>query len=79
MHSATGKGRVLLDAKIIIWPTHAFCIEQIKTNVHENRIETAVETPDGAVLVEPKREDYRSLMDYERAKAAYQAGRRIGT
>ena len=38
MHSETGKGRVLLDAKIIIWPTHAFCVEQIKTNVHENRI-----------------------------------------
>lgn len=46
MHSGTGKGRVLLDAKIIVWPTHAFCVEQIKTNVHENRIDTAVETPE---------------------------------
>lgn len=46
VHSGTGKGRVLLDAKIIVWPTHAFCVEQIKTNVHENRIETAVETPE---------------------------------
>ena len=46
VHSGTGKGRVLLDAKIIVWPTHAFCVEQIKTNVHENRIDTAVETPE---------------------------------
>jgi hypothetical protein len=77
VHAETGKGRVLLDAKIIMWPTHAFCIEQIKTNVHENRIDTAVEHPEGGVLVEPRREDYRSLRDYERAKELYDAGLRI--
>jgi hypothetical protein len=36
-----GKGRALSDAKIVIWPTQAFTIEQMKTNVHENRLDTA--------------------------------------
>jgi hypothetical protein len=36
-----GKGRILADAKIVIRPTTAFTIEQMKTNVHENRIDNA--------------------------------------
>ena len=36
VHPVTGRGRVLADAKIVIWPTDAFTKEQLKTNVHEN-------------------------------------------
>lgn len=36
-----GKGRILADAKIVIRPTQAFAIEQMKTNVQENRLDTA--------------------------------------
>lgn len=77
VHSGTGKGRVLIDAKIIIRPTHAFTIEQMKTNVHENRLDTAVAAEDGSIVVEPRREEHPSLLDYERAKDAFQAGRPI--
>jgi hypothetical protein len=41
-----GKGRILADAKIVIRPTTAFTIEQMKTNVHENRLDNARITED---------------------------------
>ena len=72
-----GKGRILADAKITIRPTHAFSIEQLKTNVHENRLDTAVVTIEGHVLLEPRREDYASHIDYEKARHAFLAGRSI--
>jgi hypothetical protein len=71
-------GRALIDAKIIIWPTQAFTIEQLKTNVHENRLDSAVVQTDGAVAVMPRSEDYPSLFDYEKARTAFLEGRRIG-
>lgn len=77
VHGTTGKGRVLLDAKIIIRPTRTFTVEQMKTNMHENTLDTAVISGDGHVLFEPERKSYPSLLDYERAKQAFQAGRRI--
>ncbi|MGL5734588.1 MAG: hypothetical protein ACRCYS_06950 [Beijerinckiaceae bacterium] len=77
VHRETGKGRVLLDAKIIIWPTHAFCIEQIKSNVHQNRLDKAVLGETGQIVLEPERSQFRSLQDYERAKAAYLGGRKL--
>ena len=47
VHAETGKGRMLVDAKIVIRPTQAFTIEQMKTNMHENRLDTAVLTDAG--------------------------------
>lgn len=61
-------GRALVDAKIIIRPTHAFSIEQLKTNVHENRLDTAVVTAGGAVAVEPRREDARACSTTRRPR-----------
>ena len=72
-----GKGRILADAKLIIRPTQAFTVEQMKTNVHENRLDTAVETLDGGVATQPRKEDYASLIDYEKDKHAFQNGRKI--
>ena len=34
-------------------------------------------TEDGSIVVEPRREEHPSLLDYERAKDAFQAGRPI--
>jgi len=34
VHPETGKGRVLADAKIILWPTNSFSTQQIQTNLH---------------------------------------------
>lgn len=72
-----GKGRSLADAKIVIWPTHTFAIEQMKTNVQENRIDNARISETGELCVEPRREDFQSLADYEAAKTAFQRGRSI--
>lgn len=77
VHPETRKGHVLTDAKIIIWPTEAFAKEQMKTNVHENRLDTAVVTPEDDVLLEPRREDYPRLIDYEDAKQSFKTGRSI--
>ncbi len=68
---------MLADAKIIIRPTESFCIEQIKTNVHESRLEEAVITEDDTVMIEPDRKQIRGFVDFERAKAKYAGGKRI--
>ncbi len=73
----TAKGRRLDDAKIVLRPTQAFTVEQMKTNMHINRLDTAVIAEDGAVVVEPERHDFKNFMDYEHAKSKYQGGRRI--
>lgn len=75
--AATGRGRVLADAKIIIRPTHGFSVEQIKTNVHEHRLDEAVVTDDGTVMIEPDRKQLRGFVEYERAKDKYESGRRL--
>lgn len=72
-----GKGRALVDAKIVIWPTTAFTIEQMKTNVHENRVDNARISETGEICVEPRREDFVSLSEYEKAKTAFQTSRSI--
>ena len=77
VHAPTGRGRVLADAKIIIRPTHGFSIEQIKTNVHESRLDEAVITEDGTVMIEPDRKQLKGFVDYERAKAKFKSGTRI--
>jgi hypothetical protein len=76
-HGTTGRGRVLADAKIIMWPTQAFTVEQMKTNLHVNRLDTAVVTEDGSIMIEPERSHHKGFVDFERAKAKYQGGRRI--
>ena len=77
VHGTTGRGRVLADAKIVIRPTDTFTKEQIKTNVHEHSIDSAVITGTGRVALEPRREDYRRPSDYDQAKADYEAGTRL--
>jgi hypothetical protein len=78
-HIKTGKGRVLTDAKLIVRPTAMFCAEQMKTNFYVNTLDDAVITTDGAVMVEPRRQDFASLADYQEARAAFETGRRIKT
>lgn len=73
----SAKGRRLDDAKIVLRPTQAFTVEQMKTNMHINRLDTAVIAKDGTVVVEPERHDFKNYMDYERTKEKYQGGRRI--
>lgn len=77
VHAPTGRGRVLADAKIIIRPTHAFSVEQIKTNVHESRLDDAVVTEDGTVMLEPDRASYPGFIDYEHAKQKFKSGQRL--
>ena len=50
----------------------------MKTNVHENRLGSAVITPSQGVLLEPRKEDYPSFTAYQAARTAFQEGRKIG-
>ena len=72
----SAKGRRLDDAKIVLRPTQAFTVEQMKTNMHINRLDTAVIAEDGGRR-ETRARGLREFMDYERAKEKYQGGRRI--
>jgi hypothetical protein len=73
----TGKGRVLVDALLVITPTKEFITEQIKSNVHHIRLDEAVETLDGEVVTEPKRHQFASVQAYEDARHRYMTGRRL--
>ena len=77
VHAPTGRGRVLADAKIIIRPTQAFSVEQIKTNLHESNLDDAVIAEDGTVMLQPDRKNIRSFVEFERTKVKYQSGRKI--
>lgn len=77
VHQQTGRGRVLADAKIIIWPTHAFCTEQIKTNIHEHDLDEAVITDDGTVMIEPRQTKFTGFIDFHNAKTSYAEGRKL--
>ena len=77
VHQPSGRGRVLADAKIVIRPTSAFTVEQMKTNMHENDLDEAVVTEKGAVMLEPKQPKFGGFLDYKDAKATYAGGRKI--
>ena len=77
VHQPTGRGRVLADAKIIIRPTSAFTVEQMKTNMHENDLDEAVITEAGTIMLEPKQTKFSGFIDYQDAKATYAGGRKI--
>lgn len=77
VNTVSRKGRMLADAKIVIRPTNGFVLEQIKTNVQNHKLERAVQGEDGHIVLEPDRQTFKSLADYERAKAAYLGGRKI--
>ncbi len=42
VHPQTRRGRVLADAKIILWPTNSFSTQQIQTNLHNQDLDAAV-------------------------------------
>lgn len=77
VHKASGRGRVLADAKIVIRPTEAFVSEQILTNLHEHRLDDAVVTDEGAVMLEPRQKDFPGFNDYHRAKSDFASARKI--
>ena len=77
VHPETGKGRVLADAKIILWPTNSFATQQIQTNLHMQDLEGGVITSQGNVMLEPQREDYESYKAYENARITYLRGNKV--
>ncbi len=77
VHPETGRGRVLADAKVILWPTNSFATQQIKTNLHIQDLDGGVITPQGNVMLEPQREDYESYKAFENARITYLRGRKV--
>jgi hypothetical protein len=77
VHPETGRGRVLADAKVILWPTNEFATQQIKTNLHAQDLDGGVITREGDVMLEPQREDYESFKAYETARITYLRGIKV--
>lgn len=67
------KRKRLTDAKFIIWPSRAFVEEQIQANAHSRRIESAMEGQGGEAILEPRREDYASNLEFQQARRSYLA------
>ena len=74
VHPTTKKGRVLADAKIIIWPTRSFVQMQIENNIHHSKLDDARLDDMGIVRLEPKRSDYATYKEFEAARTAYEQG-----
>ncbi|MCF6200263.1 MAG: hypothetical protein L3J67_12915 [Hyphomicrobiaceae bacterium] len=60
VHPLTKKGRVLADAKIILWPTKSFVQMQIENNIHHSKLDDAKLDNEGNVQIEPVRGDFDS-------------------
>ena len=65
------KRKSLADAKFIVYPSHEFMREQVSSNVHSKRLASAVIGPDGKPILEPRKGDYKSLVDYEKDRRAF--------
>jgi hypothetical protein len=63
--------RQVVDAKFIIYPSRAFTHEQVKSNAHAKRLESAVEGEGGYPLLEPRKSDFKNLRDYEKARREF--------
>lgn len=69
----TTKRKRLTDAKFIIWPSKSFIEEQIQANAHARRVEGAMEGQGGQAVLEPRREDYASNLEFQQARRSYLA------
>lgn len=65
------KRKRLTDAKFIIWPSRGFIEEQIRANAHSKRLEGAIEGQGGQMILEPRRADYASDIDFQQARRAF--------
>ena len=74
VHPITKKGRVLADAKIILWPTKSFVQMQIENNIHHSKLDDARIDEQGAVQIEPVRGDYATYKEFEAARSSYEQG-----
>ena len=70
VNPATNRKR-MKDALLKIYPTDKFVIDTIKANSHHKRIAQAKVGHDGAPLIEPKRSDFATPQEYEKARQAY--------
>ena len=77
VHPVTKKGRVLADAKIILWPTKSFVQMQIENNIHHSKLDDARISEQGDVQIEPVRSDFDSYKSYEAARSSYEQGRNL--
>ena len=71
------KRKILFDAKITIWATKSFAVEQITTNELLQEMDKAVLTNDKKVLIEPKKKDYPNYSDYREDLLRYMHGQKI--
>jgi hypothetical protein len=75
VHPETRRGRVLADAKIVIWPTRRFVQSQIETNIHQQNLDEARLDAKGQVRLEPSRRDHDSYKSYDEARQLFDSGK----
>ena len=67
------KRKRMVDAKFVIWPSKAFVEEQIQANTHSRRVEAAMEGQGGEAVLEPRRDDYASNLEFQQARRNFLA------
>lgn len=66
----TGR-KILIDALLKIFPSKDFVSQVIKANAHNKRIESAMVDENGLPLLEPRRTDFKTPQDFEKARREY--------
>jgi len=65
------KRKRMVDAKFIIWPSRAFVEEQIRANAQSRKIDAAIKGADGLPLLEPRRAEFKTALEFEQARRAF--------
>ena len=63
--------KAIVDARFIIYPSLDFAKQAKAVNAQSRRIESAMEGQGGIPLLEPRRGDYKTLQEYEKARREY--------
>jgi len=66
----TGR-KVMVDALLFIYPSKLFVDQAIRANAHSRRLDNAMQGEDGLPLLEPRRSDFRTPQEYEKARREY--------
>ncbi|MCP4089891.1 MAG: hypothetical protein GY746_08860 [Gammaproteobacteria bacterium] len=66
----TGR-KVMVDALLKIYPSKDFVSQVIRANAHTKRLEGAMQGEGGLPLLEPRRSDFKTPQEYEKARRDY--------
>lgn len=63
--------KIIVDALLFIYPSRDFVSQVLRANSHAKRLNNAMVSEDGLPLLEPRRTDFKTPQEYEKARREY--------